>query len=154
MLFFYNYGILRVQDFEMFGDGGNYGFIEFSRRYHIKSCAMIYHDAGFHGYAGALDSCYFVTDIKKCFYKTDFKIYPNPVTNELKFEFGLNSDRYLTAALYDMRGRKILDILNETKKPGEYVIDLSSKINSLSKGIYVFRYIDGSLFYNKKILKL
>ncbi len=71
--------------------------------------------------------------------------YPNPFNPMTIIDFALPFDSYVSLKLYDMNGREVMTLLDETKAAGYY----SKPVNgdNLSSGMYFYRIIAES---NKK----
>lgn len=153
--FFYNYGLLNIESFIMRGDGANYGIIKFRKSYKISPCNIAYYNAQAFGYAGALDSCLYLIKPTTCFYNAAFNIYPNPFIDILNIELGINYKQNINIYIYDLYGKQLLNILNKTMEPGEYIININNRINNLTSGIYILHFIiNDDLVYKYKLLKL
>ncbi|MBK8686709.1 MAG: T9SS type A sorting domain-containing protein [Bacteroidetes bacterium] len=80
--------------------------------------------------------------------QAQYKIYPNPVADNLQIEWNLNGDSFGVVQLTDLTGNILLDI---PFNPGYQIksIDLSA----LNSGIYILRFISKlqSIGYEKII---
>ncbi|QLH47385.1 MAG: T9SS type A sorting domain-containing protein [Bacteroidota bacterium] len=87
-------------------------------------------------------------DLNKITNSSPYKIYPNPVADNLQIEWNLNGDSSGVAQLVDLTGNILLDI---AFKPGYQIksIDLSA----LNSGIYLLRFSSNrqSIGYEKII---
>jgi len=63
--------------------------------------------------------------------------YPNPSSGTTRLRYMIRDTRYLIFDLFDIRGRKIFEILNEKKHPGDYEIDID--VSDLKDGLYLLR---------------
>lgn len=78
-------------------------------------------------------------------YNTDFNLYPNPVSNQLKFQFKDEiSDAQLT--ILDLHGR---EVMNQTINSNNATINVSE----LKPGLYVARVVYDGNVINKKFVK-
>jgi hypothetical protein len=65
--------------------------------------------------------------------------YPNPFNPTTKIEFALPFDSYVTLKLYDISGREVLTLLEETKAAGYYTKQVNG--DNLSSGMYFYRIV-------------
>lgn len=63
------------------------------------------------------------------------KVQPNPVSEETIIQFGLNKQSAVTIDLYDMKGKKVREVMNTTLAAGEQKITLD--VRKLAKGTYL-----------------
>ncbi|MBK8983718.1 MAG: T9SS type A sorting domain-containing protein [Ignavibacteria bacterium] len=71
---------------------------------------------------------------------TEFKIsqnYPNPFNPTTKIDFALPSDGNVRISLYDMTGREVAVMLNESRSAGYYTVNFNA--SDLSTGSYFYR---------------
>jgi len=90
--------------------------------------------------------------------------YPNPFNPSTKIKFSiplLNYDHSTNGApvkvqvnlnVYDILGRKVAELVNEEKQPGEY--EVTFKADGLANGIYFYRLIAGNFSITKKMILL
>ena len=81
--------------------------------------------------------------------------YPNPFNPTTKIDFDLPYVSRVSIKLYDISGREVMTLINETKTAGYYTILLNG--NTLSSGMYFYRIIaegDGQNFVSTKKLVL
>ena len=65
--------------------------------------------------------------------------YPNPFNPTTKIDFDLPYDSKVSMKLYDMNGREVMTLINETKTAGYYTVQMNG--NNLSSGMYFYRII-------------
>ncbi|MCP4229321.1 MAG: T9SS type A sorting domain-containing protein [bacterium] len=65
-----------------------------------------------------------------------FAAYPNPTTDIVNFGFTIPEARHVTIDIYDIKGRKVETVIDETFVEGEHSIGYE---HSLSAGIYLYR---------------
>jgi hypothetical protein len=70
-------------------------------------------------------------------------VYPNPVVNEVHFK---NAENILGVSMYDMRGRKLLQLDSESS-------EISLSLGSYPAGIYLLQIVDKNGISIKKIIK-
>jgi len=81
--------------------------------------------------------------------------YPNPFNPTTKIDFDLPYDSKVSIKLYDMSGREVMTLVNETKTAGYYTVLMNG--SNLSSGIYFYRFIaegNGQNFVSAKKLIL
>ncbi|MEL1236890.1 MAG: T9SS type A sorting domain-containing protein, partial [Candidatus Neomarinimicrobiota bacterium] len=64
--------------------------------------------------------------------------YPNPFNPYTTIEFSLISDGYVQISIYDLNGRKVLDIIDDYIEFGIHSITIDSK--GLSSGMYFYSF--------------
>jgi hypothetical protein len=79
----------------------------------------------------------------------NFRIYPNPVMNQLNVELRDVSSQNLRVELFDVLGKKIIEF-SELKQAGN-VRTLSYDVSSLEEGIYFLSIVSGNEKITKKI---
>jgi photosystem II stability/assembly factor-like uncharacterized protein len=85
----------------------------------------------------------------------NFKItqnYPNPFNPETTIEYQVPFKTLINISLFDIKGEKIKELVDEEKQPGYYSIKL--KGGNLSSGIYLYRLITGTGFTAVKKITL
>ncbi len=65
--------------------------------------------------------------------------YPNPFNPSTKIDFDLPYDSKVSMKLYDISGREVMTLINETKTAGYHTVLM--KGNNLSSGMYFYRII-------------
>lgn len=65
--------------------------------------------------------------------------YPNPFNPSTRIKYGIPKESKVKLVIYDMLGREIKTLVNETQKPGVYEATFSA--DYLSSGIYFYRII-------------
>jgi len=70
-------------------------------------------------------------------HENNFKIYPNPVTNESVISFQTQTCGNINLSVFDIHGRKITTILNKNLPVGSYNYSLNKNIPS--NGVYFLR---------------
>jgi VCBS repeat protein/type IX secretion system substrate protein len=90
---------------------------------------------------------------------TKFKLhqnYPNPFNPITNIKYELKQSKFVTAKIFNMLGQEIIELVNEKKKPGSYIISWDGKDNNnkqVSSGIYFCRFdIEGEIKTIKMIL--
>ena len=62
---------------------------------------------------------------------------PNPFNPVTRISYSLSSNRHVRLAVYDVAGRLVEDLVNETRSPGEYVVEWDA--GRLASGVYFYR---------------
>lgn len=78
--------------------------------------------------------------------------YPNPFNPITRIEYEIPLAGLVAAALYDITGEKVLEILNEEKSAGRHSIAIDGR--DLSNGVYFFRLKSGQNESVKKLILL
>ncbi len=76
--------------------------------------------------------------------------YPNPVNQNTRIAYSIPISAKVELVLFDLQGRQIKILVNETKEAGEYYYDLNTAV--LAKGIYVYRIHSGNFWAVKKMV--
>ena len=76
--------------------------------------------------------------------------YPNPFNPTTAIEFDLASDAVTSLALYDVTGRKVLNLMNQDLRAGHYTFNLNA--GDLPSGMYFYQLLaqdsQGSMVYS------
>jgi len=95
-----------------------------------------------------------ITGTKEGFFKERNYLqdcYPNPVQDKTVFGFRINSKGWVRLELLDMQGKLIKVLIDEERKEGLHHI--TSDLNSLKKGTYIYRIQSGNIEQTKKLVK-
>ena len=65
-----------------------------------------------------------------------YQNYPNPFNPTTKIKFALPYASLVTVKVYDLLGREIKTLLNETKQPGNYEVNFDA--SRLASGVYFY----------------
>lgn len=63
------------------------------------------------------------------------KVYPNPVKSEFNISYNLIEKAVVKTALYDLQGKKIVEIASENQNPGAHTL-MAELPTDLAKGVY------------------
>jgi len=66
--------------------------------------------------------------------KSNLTIFPNPTNNIVHASYNLNNAELITLSLYDISGRLIANLLQETQTKGEHLFQI--ELNQYPKGVY------------------
>ena len=83
--------------------------------------------------------------------------YPNPFNPETSIHFTVPKMSRVTLAIYDILGRKIRTLVNETKAAGSYNVTWKGKNNQgqpLASGLYFYKLQAGEFSATKKMMLL
>jgi hypothetical protein len=78
--------------------------------------------------------------------------YPNPFNASTVIRFEIEKKSDVTLTIYDILGREVTTILNETKQPGFY--DVRFDGSELSSGAYFYRLQAGEMVETKRMMLL
>ncbi|MCX6164515.1 MAG: T9SS type A sorting domain-containing protein [Ignavibacteriae bacterium] len=79
--------------------------------------------------------------------------YPNPFNPSTSIEFSLQKNSDVNLIIYDMQGREVARLLNNTKlSQGSYKYDFNSNEFNLSSGVYFYKLVTGDFISTKKML--
>ncbi len=76
--------------------------------------------------------------------------YPNPFNPVTKIEFGLPKQSFVTLKVYDLLGREVASLVNDTKAAGFYSVDFDA--GALSSGVYIYRLSAGSFMQTMRMV--
>ncbi|MCX6350262.1 MAG: T9SS type A sorting domain-containing protein [Bacteroidetes bacterium] len=91
------------------------------------------------------------TGIEKLNDVSSFKVYPNPTNKECNISFELKESTKIMATLYDMNGKLIYELANETYPVGQTSISLNYP-SMINPGNYVLRIVAGNQVLHKNII--
>jgi hypothetical protein len=80
--------------------------------------------------------------------------YPNPFNPSTTIRFDISKAEYVTLKIYDVTGKKIAELINETLNPGEYNYNLQTAEFNLSTGVYLYTITAGNFTDTKRMLLL
>jgi hypothetical protein len=78
--------------------------------------------------------------------------YPNPFNPSTVIDYAIPHDGHVFLSVYDMLGRKVSDVVNETKHAGTYHVSFDG--SQLASGIYFYKLTSGTYTEIKKMLLL
>ena len=76
--------------------------------------------------------------------------YPNPFNPETIISYQIPISGYVTLKIYNVLGKEIATLVNETKQPGNYAVRFSGK--DLASGIYFYQLQSGSFTQIRKLV--
>ncbi|MCX7833430.1 MAG: T9SS type A sorting domain-containing protein [Ignavibacteria bacterium] len=77
--------------------------------------------------------------------------YPNPFNNLTKFEFHIPESADIKLIIYDLLGREIMSIVDESLQAGIYIVDFDA--SNLASGVYLYRLLSDK-FSDVKLMVL
>lgn len=81
--------------------------------------------------------------------------FPNPFNSLTKIRFGIPVREHVNISIFDCLGRKITELVNETKEAGMYEIEINSHVlNYTSSGIYFYSLKTQTKQITKKLVLL
>ena len=63
--------------------------------------------------------------------------YPNPFNPTTSISYSVKANGFVTLKVYDMLGKEVSSLVNETKNAGTYLVDFNA--SNLSTGVYYYR---------------
>lgn len=78
--------------------------------------------------------------------------YPNPFNPNTKIAFDIPAQEFVAIKVYDILGREIKSLVNETKSPGYYEINFNAE--NLPSGTYIYEIRAGKFVETKKMILL
>ncbi|HTR82276.1 MAG TPA: T9SS type A sorting domain-containing protein [Bacteroidota bacterium] len=76
--------------------------------------------------------------------------YPNPFNPSTNVVFSVPKEAKVKLEVFDLLGRRVATLVNETKAAGEYTVSFDGA--NLSSGMYIYRLSSGSVTFTKKML--
>jgi len=78
--------------------------------------------------------------------------YPNPFNSTTIIKYSIPSKSNVTLKVYDILGREVETLVNETKSPGNYTIQFNA--GKLASGTYIYTMRAGNFVQSKKLILL
>lgn len=79
-----------------------------------------------------------------------FENYPNPFNPTTTISFSIPQQEKVELIVYDVLGRKVAELVNETIPSGTHSIDFDG--SNLSSGMYIYKITAGQFSESKKML--
>lgn len=76
--------------------------------------------------------------------------YPNPFNPSTTIPFTIKEESKVVVAIYSMLGEKIMELVNELKSPGHYLVNFNA--SNLTSGYYFYRLTTNTKVMTKKML--
>jgi hypothetical protein len=80
--------------------------------------------------------------------------HPNPFNPSTVINFELPARRFLSLEVFDILGRKVATLVNETREAGVYRISFDATVYGLTSGIYFYSLHSGEFTDTKKMILL
>jgi hypothetical protein len=80
--------------------------------------------------------------------------YPNPFNPSTKIRFSIKTNSLVSLKVYNILGKEVAQLLNETMHPGEFTIDFNAGKYKLASGVYFYKLTAGSFTSVKKMVLL
>lgn len=78
--------------------------------------------------------------------------YPNPFNPSTMINYQLPANSFVTLKVYDMLGKEVAGLVNETKEAGDYTVKFDA--SKFSSGLYIYKLTAGKFSETKKMLLL
>jgi len=79
-----------------------------------------------------------------------YQNFPNPFNPATYITYDIPRESFVTLKIYDISGREVGSLVNETKQPGSYQILFNA--SSLSSGVYFYTISAGNFLETKKMI--
>lgn len=76
--------------------------------------------------------------------------YPNPFNPETRINFAIPITSHVTIKIYDITGKEVATLLNETRQAGQHSINFNA--SSFSSGVYMYRLFAGEFSEARKFI--
>lgn len=76
--------------------------------------------------------------------------YPNPFNPSTTINFTIPKSGFVKLAVFDLLGKEVISLVNETKSAGNYEINFNA--SNLSSGIYVYKITSGEFTASKQMI--
>ena len=76
---------------------------------------------------------------------TEFSLlqnYPNPFNPSTNLEFGISNLEFVSLKIYDVTGKEVMTLVNETKPAGRYMVKFDG--SNLGSGVYFYKITAGN----------
>ena len=81
-----------------------------------------------------------------------FNNYPNPFNPITVIKYQLKTGGNVQLIIYDLAGREIKTLINQTQSPGEHSITFNA--SDLASGVYIYKLKAGAFEQSRKMLLL
>lgn len=78
--------------------------------------------------------------------------YPNPFNPVTRIEYTIPNEGYVSLSVYNMLGEKVMQLVDEIKSPGAYIVDWDA--TGFSSGVYFYNIKCGNYSESKKLTLL
>ena len=81
-----------------------------------------------------------------------YQNYPNPFNPSTTIKYSVPVRNHVSLRVYDLLGREITTLVNETKEKGTHSVDFNA--NNISSGVYIYKLTAGESTFSKKLVVL
>jgi photosystem II stability/assembly factor-like uncharacterized protein len=81
-----------------------------------------------------------------------YQNYPNPFNPNTRISFSIHKNAHTSLKIYDILGRRVVTLVDETKNPGQYEIEWNAQ--RLPSGMYFYRLTVGGFTQTRKMVIL
>jgi hypothetical protein len=78
--------------------------------------------------------------------------YPNPFNPSTTIRFALPLSEYVTLTVYDLMGRKVATLIDDSFEPGEYAVVFDAA--GIASGMYIYRIQAGAQVTTRRMILL
>jgi hypothetical protein len=86
-----------------------------------------------------------------------FQNYPNPFNGQTIIKYQISTEGKMVLEIYDILGRKVRTLVNESQLSGEYTLRWNGKNDNggtIASGVYIYRMRIGTFVSSKKLMLL
>jgi hypothetical protein len=76
--------------------------------------------------------------------------YPNPFNPQTKISFSVPKESFITLKVYDVLGREVATLVQDTKQQGEYTVTWNA--DNVPSGVYFYKLLAGDFVETKKMV--
>ena len=76
--------------------------------------------------------------------------FPNPFNPTTVIEFNIPRTAFVTVKVYDMLGKEVSTLVNDTKQAGSYLVNFIA--SNLTSGVYFYKIMAGDFTATKKMM--
>ena len=76
--------------------------------------------------------------------------YPNPFNPVTNLVFGISNLEFVSLKVYDIQGKEVMTLVNETKPPGRYQVKFDG--SNFASGVYYYKLTAGNFTAVKKMM--
>ncbi len=80
-----------------------------------------------------------------------YQNYPNPFNPKTTIRYAVPESTHISLTVYDIQGRKIVELINENKSPGEHEVEFNANKYNLSSGVYIYQLRTSSTVLTNKL---
>jgi len=80
----------------------------------------------------------------------DYVLHPNPCSDMVQIRYQIPDTRYQLSNIYSISGKKIRELMNGVKMPGEY--EMTVDVSDIAAGVYFIQFVSGGQVVTKKLI--